>query len=54
MEKQITESQKRQREILDSLPLIALVLGFDMKIRYVNQSAALFFGHDRKYGIFHF
>jgi len=51
MEKQITESQKRQREILDSLPLIALVLGFDMKIRYVNQSAALFFGHDRKYGI---
>ncbi len=51
MEKQITESQKRQREILDSLPLIALVLGFDMKIRYVNQPAALFFGHERKYGI---
>jgi signal transduction histidine kinase len=33
------------------LPLIALVLGYDMKIKFVNQPAALFFGHERKYGI---
>ena len=51
MKTQLQGWQKQQREILDSIPLIAFVLDFDMKVKYVNQPAAVYFGHEIKYGL---